>query len=119
MCGFGLVCLHAVISLVLYRPAYYPDFFEDSGKLAFKSELSVLCAILAVFIFSIIAFRYKKILSYIAFILVMLHVSMMGYEKWFKPADWPGRLPPMTLLALIAICFVLFKKALANIDNEP
>src|SRR3989344_2536001 len=31
--GFGVAALHAIISLVILTPAYYPRFFEPKGKM--------------------------------------------------------------------------------------
>lgn len=34
--------------------------------------------------------------------LTAAHVALMGYEKWLAVEDWPGYLPPITLLSFIA-----------------
>lgn len=112
--GVGVAVVHTAIVFLLLGPAYYPDFFGSAGKLAFKSELSLLSGMLALSLFSLAAFTHKRILMYSALVAVLLHVAIMGYAKWFRFSDWPGRLPPITLLASALIVFVLVIKGLAG-----
>lgn len=123
--GFGLAALHALLSLLLFTPAYYPKFFFESGKLTLIGELSMLFGVLAFFIFSFVAIvsvpaiakdldprRWLAIqkLGYFGCVLVLLHVTIMGLEGWMKPADWPGGLLPISLVASIVIALVLVLK---------
>lgn len=120
--GFGLAAVHAVMSLLLFSPAYYPKFFSDGGKLNLTGELSMLFGILAFFIFFAVALasipsigaalderKWKAVqrAGYLALALVLLHVFVMGIEGWLKPSGWPGGLLPISLVASVVIAFTL------------
>lgn len=128
--GFGLAALHGLISLLIFTPAYYPKFFLESGKLNLIGELSMLFGVLAFFVFAAVAFTSipavaksmnskrwlaAQRLGYFGLILVFLHVFTMGIEGWLKPAGWPGGLLPISLIAAIAVAFVLLLKIIAVI----
>ncbi len=120
--GFTIAALHALISLLIFSPSYYPKFFNETGKLTLEGELSMLFGALALFIFAIVAItslpsienkmNKKHWLSiqrsgYLAFFLVLLHVAFMGFKGWLVPADWPGGLPPISLIAFVIIALIL------------
>ena len=124
--GFGLAAAHALVSLMIFSPAYYPKFFTAAGKLNLTGELSMLFGVIAFSIFSISAVtsipaveksidsnRWQMLqrLGYLAFFLVLLHVLVMGFEGWLKPAGWPGGLLPISLVAFIVIAFSLLIRA--------
>ena len=125
--GFTIAALHALISLLIFNPSYYPKFFAE-GKLTLGGELSMLFGVLAFFIFAFVAITSlpsiensmdkKRWLSiqrsgYLAFFFVLLHVFFMGFKGWLVPADWPGGLPPISLIAFVIIAFVLLIRILA------
>lgn len=127
--GFGLAAIHSIISLLLFSPSYYPKFFSD-GKLNLTGELSIVFGIIALFIFSIVAITslpsfeqsmdrkkwlFIQRLGYVAFFLVLLHVFTMGFEGWLKPANFPGGLLPMSLIAFIIIALVLLMRLIVII----
>lgn len=123
--GFGLAATHALISLLILSPSYFPKFFEESGQLNLVGELSLLFGVVSFFIFSIVAatsvpaieksmdkhnwLRVQR-LGYLALFFVMLHVLIMGYAGWLKPQDWPGGLLPISLVAFIVIALALLIK---------
>ena len=132
--GFGLASIHGIISLLLFNPAYYPRFFIEAGKLTLVGELSMLFGVLGLGIFTIVAvssipsveqsMNQKKWLAiqrlgYLALILVILHVFVMGYKGWLNPSDWPGGFLPMSLIAFIVIALVLLVKILAIAHSMP
>lgn len=123
--GFGSATLHGSISLLLFTPSYYPKFFSETGKLNATGELSMLFGFLSLFIFAIVAITsittversmpkeqwlLVQRLGYLAFAFVLLHVVIMGYEGWLDPSGWPGGMPPITLIAAVAIVFVLLMR---------
>ncbi len=122
LAGFGLGMVHAVMSLLLFTPAYYPKFFTAKGALNLTGELSMLFGVLGAAIFALVAVtsipsvekgmefaRWQRIqrLGYWAFLLIMLHVLVMGFAGWLTPATWPGGLLPISLVAFIIIAFTL------------
>ncbi len=124
--GFGLAAAHALISLLIFSPAYYPKFFTEAGKLNLTGELSMLFGVLALFIFLAAAltslpsvaasmgrsqWQAVQRVGYLAFFLVLLHVLVMGFEGWLKPSGWPGGLLPISLIAFIVIAFTLLIRA--------
>jgi DMSO/TMAO reductase YedYZ heme-binding membrane subunit len=128
--GFGLGAIHAVMSLLIFSPAYYPKFFTQTGNLNLIGELSMLFGVLGFFIFLIVALtsigaiqktmRYETWLTvqrtgYLAFFFILLHVFVMGFEGWQKPETWPGGLLPISLVAFIIIAVTLLIRVIAII----
>ena len=119
--GFGIAALHSVISLALLSPAYYPNFFLESGKLNFTGEVSLLFGILALFIFSIVALtsipaiasqmkleQWKLIqrLGYLAYGFVLLHVVVMGFRGWLSSNSYLYGFISISLVSALFIIFV-------------
>lgn len=131
--GFGLAAIHGLISLLIFTPAYYPKFFLASGKLNLIGELSMLFGVLAFFVFALVALtsiptiansmdpknwlRAQRI-GYLGLSLVFFHVLVMGLRGWLKPADWPGGLLPISLVAAIVIALALLLKITAIIFHK-
>lgn len=128
--GFALAAIHTLISLLLFNPAYYPKFFTGTGQLNLTGELSMLFGVLALAIFSTVAlisipqvadsmdakqWLFVQRTGYLAFILVGLHVGVMGFEGWLKPTTWPGGLLPISLIAFTMILFVLLARLIVAI----
>ncbi len=119
--GFGVAAIHGIISLLIFNQAYYGKFFLESGKLTFAGELSMLFGILAIFMFAVVSitslpsvesglhpkqWKFIQRSGYIAYFLVILHVTLMGFGGWFDPTKWPGGMYPITLVAFSFILFV-------------
>lgn len=126
--GFGLASIHILISLLIFSPQRYPNFFHEGGNLNLKGELSMLFGILAFCVFAIVAISSvpgiispqdsKRWLSiqrfgYLGLILVFFHVLTMGMEGWLKPEGWPGNMLPISLVAAIIVAAVLLLKITA------
>ena len=120
--GFGVASLHGLISLLLFNSAYYPKFFAEGGKLTMEGELSMLFGVLALFIFAIVSvtsvpsvekglhekqWKFIQRIGYVAYVLVLLHVTVMGFVGWLKPSDWPGGLYPISMITFVIIAIVL------------
>lgn len=123
--GFGMAALHAIISMVLLNPAYYGKFYAASGKFNLIGESSLLFGILAFSIFSAISItslpplekhmhpdQWKLVqrFGYLAYVLVLLHVGIMGYQGWFSPDSWKYGLASITLISSLFIVFVLIMR---------
>ena len=128
--GFGLAAVHIIMSLLIFSQAYYPKFFEESGKLNLTGELSMLFGVLALFIFFLVAISSLPSVAssmtpkdwgnlqrqgYLALAVVMLHVFVMGYEGWLRPEGWPGRLLPISLIAFSIIAFTLLLRVVVSL----
>ena len=128
--GFGIAAIHGVISLLLFNPAYYQKFFAETGKLTLEGELSMLFGILAIFIFAAISitsipsvesglhpkqWKFIQRSGYLAYLLVLLHVLVMGFSGWFDASKWPGGMYPITLVAFSFIVFVLLIRVIVMI----
>ncbi len=82
-------------------------------------ELSMLFGVLAIWCLSITAISslpqmYDAIgedrwlrgqrMGYLALALVAFHLLVMGWSGWLKPEEWPGGMPPISMVAfLVAI----------------
>ena len=122
--GAGLALLHVLMSFPILTPAYYPKFFEPGGTgvLVAGIEGSLLVGALSLCLFLMVAAaslpgmkealgheRWIKIQrwAYIAYVLALLHIAPIGYFNWMAPGDWPGGLPPISLLCCLWILVVI------------
>lgn len=125
--GFFLATLHVIMTLVLFNKANYPRYFLENGKLTFNGETALLFGILAVMVFGIVSIaslpsveermeekNWKTIqrLGYLAYIFVLLHVSVMGYKGWSNPESYQYGMASITLISALFIVFVLIMRLL-------
>jgi len=122
-CGrFGavLVAIHVLLSIVLTTPAYFPKWFTDAGTLALWPGVAVLTGAIAT---AVLAFAVRggaddpagahaRRLRSWTVALTAMHVAAMGWDGWLAPADWPGLLPPITLLSLVVALGALVLRVL-------
>jgi hypothetical protein len=101
--------MHIFVSLCLFHPEYYPNFFVTE-KLSLLASISMLTGSIATALFfhkqsSRIGLdtqaQKAKLLAVIS-VLVGIHVLLQGFSGWFTPGKWPGFLPPITLISFIA-----------------
>lgn len=134
LAGFGLSAVHALISVLIFTPAYYSKFFLSSGKLNLVGSLSMLFGILSFFTFACVAissipgiikpteqekwFAIQR-LGYLGLMLIFFHVLAMGLEGWLSPNGWPGGLLPISLVAAILIILTLLAKIIAIMVPKP
>jgi len=114
--GFFLMIIHALMSLLLFKPTVYVKFFEADGTMTLTAGLSMLGGILAF----VLVWAYNmglhthlsenKILKQfivsrsfllIAMLLGGAHLFFMGYNGWINPSGWHGGLPPVSLIAFL------------------
>ena len=122
--GFLLVFAHLIISFLIFKPAFYGKFFDETGTLTLVVGLSMLFGVLA-FIFlwmynvsfsstlrkdkDLIGFITSRKVLLIAFSFTGFHLFFIGYQGWLKPEGWHGGLPPISLIsfAFFAVGFVI------------
>lgn len=128
--GFTIAALHALMSLILFTPAYYPKFFLPSGKMNLIGESSMLFGIVAFLVFAAISVaslppierymssqQWKLIqrLGYLAYVFVLFHVVIMGWAGWWKPESWKFGLASISLISALVIIFVLLMRVIVMI----
>ena len=125
--GFGMASLHAIMSLVLLNPANYSRFYVQGGKFNLIGESSMLFGILAFLVFAAISItslppiekhmhpdQWKTVqrFGYLAYIFVLLHVAIMGFQGWFRPESWQYGLASISLISTLFIIFVLVMRVI-------
>lgn len=118
----ALLAVHILLSLLVLNPAYFPRFYAETGRLTATAELSMLAGVLGAALLgglfylngqgqkavgrSLRAGWGRAILWCGA-----LHVAAMGYAVWLAPETWPGYLPPISLLSLVAAAWYLHRRS--------
>ena len=123
--GFFLAGIHAFFSVSLLTPAYYAKYFDLDGRLNLEGELALSVGVVALFLLMSPAIttlpmmpkalgsqRWKRNqrLGYVALILVVVHLVVLGLEGWLAPSGWNGGLPPISLVAVLAALTPLLVK---------
>lgn len=129
--GFYIAIIHSIISFIILNPSYFAKFFADDGKLNFSGELSILAGVLSLSLLLFAAYSSYPAFSneseinlklihklvFWALGLNLIHLLAMGLKGWIKIADWPGYLPPITLLSFI-ITFIYLSKRILKGKNK-
>jgi len=120
LAGFAMAAGHALLTMALLSPAYYPRIFIGSGKLTVWGELALATGLvsLALLVMPALtsfagvraameprAWKRLQSLSVTALGLTGLHVAAMGWTTWTaaSAATWPGGMPPLTLLSFAVV----------------
>lgn len=91
--AFSLALLHVALTLGILNPAYFGGLFEH-GRLTAIGGLALLAGALCIVGF------YRRWLNLPKLcVLIAIHVLLLGYANWPAYADWPGFLPPISLVA--------------------
>ncbi len=116
MTGFLLALVHALISFMLFSPAVFGNFFEADRTLTFMGGMSMLGGILSFVILwgynlsfqthlsedkAFIRFITSRNFLLIAGLFALMHLFFMGYNGWLTPSNWPGGLPPISLIGFV------------------
>ena len=124
LAGFSCSAMHVFISMIILSPEYYQKLYEGN-MMNLKGELSMLMGVFSIYCFSIpaittIPFMQEAVginkwqrgqrIGYLGLFTALLHVLSMGVPGWLRVADWPGYLPPITLIATIIAVFPLYLK---------
>ena len=122
--GFVLAGVHAFMSFCLLRPSYFAKYFAEDGRLNLQGELGMAVGVLALWALASPAIatlpmmpaalggkRWKRAqrLGYLALILVVVHLVVLGLKGWMAPSKW-GWMPPISLFAVIAAAIPLIVK---------
>ena len=123
--GFFLAGIHAFLSVSLLTPAYYGKYFDVGGRLNLQGELAISVGVVALFLLMAPAImtlpmmpkavggrRWKRgqRTGYLALILVVVHLVVLGLKGWLAPKGWQAGLPPISLLAVLAALVPLLVK---------
>ena len=123
--GFFLAGVHAFLSLCLLSPAYYAKYFADDGKLNLQGEVAMSVGVVALFLLmspaittlpmmpkAIGGVRWKRSqrAGYLALILVVGHLVVLGWKGWMAPGKWQAGIPPISLVAVTAALVPLLVK---------
>lgn len=103
----GAIILHAILSLLLLDPAYYPKFFVGD-KLTLSTGFALLLGVLAATIFVTIGpqsaqWSVPKKMGWTGVIAFIggCHAALPGWTTWLQPLQWPALMPPLTLIAFL------------------
>ena len=114
--SFLLIFTHLLLSLVLLNPVNYQKFFLENGSFTTFAGLSLLSGVIAFIILWIYTISFQTFLredkAFIKFItsrkgilmamvFTAAHIFFMGYQGWLTPQNWPGGLPPITLISFV------------------
>ncbi|MFM8331530.1 MAG: hypothetical protein ACKN9T_07560 [Candidatus Methylumidiphilus sp.] len=117
LAGFSLAAIHAIASLGLITPAYFPKYFSEDGRLNVEGELGLVVGVFALWALvmptittlpmmpkAIGGIRWKRSqrMGYVCLGLVVLHLVVLGLRGWLSPDTWPWLLPPISLVAAVA-----------------
>jgi len=123
--GFFLAAVHALLSLCLLTPAYFAKYFDDGGRLNLQGELAMTVGVVALFFLlspaittmpmmpkAIGGWRWKRTqrAGYVALVLVVVHLVVLGWKGWLAPQGWNAGLPPISLLAVLVALVPLVVK---------
>ena len=123
--GFFLAGIHALLSLSLLSPAYYAKFFEADGRMNLEGEVAMAVGVIGLFLLmspaittlpmmpkAIGGIRWKRSqrAGYVALAFVVVHLVAMGMEGWLAPSGWNSGLPPISLVAVVAVLVPLLVK---------
>ena len=113
--GFILIGAHIIASLTILHAGYFPKFY-DGTMMNLTGESTMLFGLISVIFFLIPAIaslpdmidkigekRWKKMqrIGYYGLVAASIHVLIMGWSGWFTISEWPGSLPPITLISFI------------------
>ena len=114
--SFLFIFTHLFLSLILLNPANYQKFFHENGSFTTNGGLSMLAGVIA-FLFlwlytvsfqtflredkGFIKFITSRKVILVAMVFTAAHIFFMGYQGWLTPQNWPGGLPPITLVSFI------------------
>jgi hypothetical protein len=114
--GMVLIIIHILVSFLLFRPEIYDNFFRADGTLNAIGEWSMLMGALGITAYLVMHNSFSKpeegngfqqmvmspAFGITALTLSALHVAIIGFEGWLTPLDWPGGMPSITLVSVMA-----------------
>jgi hypothetical protein len=122
--GMTFLFIHVIMSLLILNSEYFEKFYESGKSLNLVGNLSLLLGIIGLTFILLYHSRYryphdKQAVSFFqtdGFIILGLltmcgHVLVMGINNWVTPLEWPGYMPPISLISFL----ILFSTLLLNI----
>jgi DMSO/TMAO reductase YedYZ heme-binding membrane subunit len=131
--GFFMAAVHAFFSLCLLSPAYYGKYFDDGGRFNLQGEIAMAVGVLALFFLvapavtslpgmpkAIGSWRWKRNqrAGYVALVLVVAHLVVLGVKGWLAPGGWHGGIPPVSLVAVVVALVPLVVKRKLEHDKK-
>jgi DMSO/TMAO reductase YedYZ heme-binding membrane subunit len=119
--GFLLAFGHAVMSVPILTPAYFPGLFGPKSDFTALAEIALAAGVVALLILvppvatslpaveqamSPEAWRRTQRWAVWALVAAAAHL-IYGAPAWARPATWYGGLPPITLLCVLTVAGVL------------
>jgi hypothetical protein len=106
------VLAHVILSLMVLDPAYFGKFYDASGRFNAVGEVSMLAGVLgSVLMAGLVVANVqghsnsgrslRRGWGRAILWLAGIHVLVMGFAGWWRPGDWPGYLPPISLLSFL------------------
>jgi energy-converting hydrogenase Eha subunit A len=111
--GLAGALIHLMMSLLVLAPAYLPKHFKPDGMMQWNVEASILAGVLSLVALLWLGFaagthpieRQRPTTSLvlrlgrIALGLTAVHALLLGYSTWAAVDQWPGSLPPITMIS--------------------
>jgi hypothetical protein len=97
--GYLFASIHLLLDVILMSPEHYPSFYSF-GQLNTHAWIAFLGSI---------SKNHKYLLrsGRIGILFSLLHVTMIGKKGWFTTHSWPFYMPPITLIFVLAVVFIL------------
>lgn len=130
--GFYFMILHVFFAFRVVSPDNLPQFFDVGNELSLKGKFIFLLGItgFSLFLFPAISsikeviaklsprkWKLLQRIGYIAYGIILVHVSIIGYSNWFSIEKWPGLMPPITLISFCIIFTALFYRLLTYFNT--
>jgi DMSO/TMAO reductase YedYZ heme-binding membrane subunit len=65
-----------------------------------------------------VRWKRNQRLGYVALAFVVVHLVFLGVKGWLAPGDWPGGIPPISLVAVVAALVPLLVKRKVDHDKK-
>lgn len=129
--GFALAFFHTLISLLIFNPNYYSQFFSII-KINIIGEFILVTGFLSLLLigmafitsfpklypFSLKIFSLSQFAGFIGLVFGGLHVFPIGVNNWGHPKTWPGYLFPITLISFLAVLVTIYCRAVLNSNKQ-
>lgn len=122
--GFVLAGIHAFMSFFLLTPSYFAKYYAEDWRLNLTGELGMALGIFGLWCLvspavttlpmmpkALGGIRWKRTqrLGYVALLLTVFHLVVLGYAGWLTPGKW-SYLPPVSLIAVVGAIIPLIMK---------